>query len=491
MNLKVAVLNGSPKGDWSTTLFSVKYLQKIFKEDTFTVLDVGHKIKALEKDFSSVTDAVREADIVLFSYPVYTFIVPSQLHRVVELLKEQDIDWSCKAAAQITTSKHFYDVTAQKFIEDNMRDLGVRYLRGLYADMEDLLSGKGQRQLVDFWMYVHFRHEQYLWQSAAQSKAEEFGYPASLEGVAGLSAAANSQVRQIISASDASSFEISVVTDCKDDMELESMISKFCEVTPVRTKVINIADFKFNGGCIGCFNCAADGTCIYKDGFSDLLRRQINSSSAVVYAFRIKDHSMGARFKMYDDRQFCNGHRMMTIGSPIGYLIVGDIDAEPNLKMILEARAEVGQNFLCDFATTCPKDRYGNIIVPETDNGIEGGMLGGAVEESIRIMSEQMLFILKNRITQPQNFFGVGGTKIFRDLIWVMRGLMQADHKFYREHGIYDDFPQKRRGTMLKMKLIGWMFNNPKLRRKIGGKINEGMAMPYQKIIDSLDGKKY
>ncbi len=446
MNLKVTVLNGSPKGDWSTTLFSVKYLQKVFKDDVFTVVNVGKGIKALERDFSPVTDAVREADVVLFAYPVYTFIVPSQLHRALELLKEQDIDWSGKFAAQITTSKHFYDVTAQKFIEDNMRDLGVRYLRGFYADMEDLLSDNGQRQLVDFWKYVHFRHLQYI---GVETTVQQGG------------------------------FDIAIVTDCKGNPELAEMIEKFRDVTPAKTSVINIADFKFNGGCVGCFNCAADGTCIYKDGFSELLREQINSSSAVVYAFKIKDHSMGARFKMYDDRQFCNGHRMMTIGAPIGYLIDGDIDAEPNLKLILEGRAEVGKNFLCDFATTVPKDVHGCKIE-------DAAKREAAVDAGIRTMSEQMMFILQNRITQPQNFLGVGGTKIFRDLIWVMRGLMQADHKFYRKHGIYDDFPQKHRGTMLKMKLVGWMFNNPKLRRKMGGKMDEGMAMPYKKVLDDM-----
>ncbi len=452
MNLKIAVLNGSPKGDYSTTLFSVKYLQKIFKDDIFTFVNVGARIKSYEKDFAPVADAVRDADIVLFSYPVYTFIVPSQLHRAIELLKQQDIDWSQKFAAQITTSKHFYDVTAQKFIEDNMRDLGVRYLRGLYADMDDLLTSKGQSQLVNFWQYVHFRYEQYSHLAAGETEKSE----------------------------SKEEFDIAVVADCKDDPALEMMISKFCAVTPARVRVINIADFNFNGGCMGCFNCAADGTCIYKDGFSDLLRNQINSSAAVVYAFTIKDHSMGARFKMYDDRQFCNGHRMMTIGAPIGYLINGDIDAEKNLKMILEARAEVGQNFLCDFATSVPKDVYGHILP-------EGSQRDKAVASGIQIMSEQMMFILRNKITQPQNFFGVGGTKIFRDLIWIMRGLMRADHKFYKEHGIYDDFPQKHRSTMLKMKLVGWMFNNPKIRKKMGGKMNEGMAMPYKKVIDDME----
>ena len=39
---------------------------------------------------------------------------------------------------------------------------------------------------------------------------------------------------------------------------------------------------------------------------------------------------------------------------------------------------------------------------------------------------------------------GVYGMKIFRDLIYIMQGLMKADHKFYKEHGIYD-FPQKQK----------------------------------------------
>lgn len=47
------------------------------------------------------------------------FLVPSQLHRFLELLKASDIDLSGKAATQVTTSKHFYDVTAHRFIEDN------------------------------------------------------------------------------------------------------------------------------------------------------------------------------------------------------------------------------------------------------------------------------------------------------------------------------------------------------------------------------------
>ena len=45
------------------------------------------------------------------------------------------------------------------------------------------------------------------------------------------------------------------------------------------------------------------------------------------------------------------------------------------------------------------------------------------------------VFALQNRLAQPANFYGVGGMKIFRDLIYLMQGFMKADHKFFKSHG--------------------------------------------------------
>ena len=86
----------------------------------------------------------------VFSYPVYTFIAPYQLHLFIEKLKKHNFDFSGKVATQITTSKHFYDVTAHKYIEENSLDFGMKYIPGLSADMEDLLSEKGQNDLNHF-----------------------------------------------------------------------------------------------------------------------------------------------------------------------------------------------------------------------------------------------------------------------------------------------------------------------------------------------------
>ena len=100
--------------------------------------------------------------------------------------------------------------------------------------------------------------------------------------------------------------------------------------------------------------------------------------------------------------------------------------------------------------------------------------------------SEALDYALEHGYSQPQNFYGVGGLKIFRDLIYQMRGLMRADHRFYKAHGFYD-FPQKRRGRILGMYAVGAMMNNKKLRRKLGGRMTEGMVLPYKKAIEQED----
>ena len=98
-------------------------------------------------------------------------------------------------------------------------------------------------------------------------------------------------------------------------------------------------------------------------------------------------------------------------------------------------------------------------------------------------MAATLHYALEHGYVPPQNFYGIGGMKIFRDLIWIMQGMMRADHKFYKAHGQYD-FPQKKRGQMWAMYLVGSMLANPKLVQKMGNKMNEGMIMPYKKVLE-------
>ena len=112
--MNILILNASPKGAYSITLQTALYLEKLHPEHHFEILHAGQRIKALEKDFSSVPALVENADLIVFAYPVYTFIAPCQLHRMIELMKEHQVSLKGKYVTQITTSKHFYDVTAHR-----------------------------------------------------------------------------------------------------------------------------------------------------------------------------------------------------------------------------------------------------------------------------------------------------------------------------------------------------------------------------------------
>ena len=426
--MKVVVLNGSPKGDNSITLQTVLYIKKHFPKVHFEILNVGQKIRQYEKDFSQAAELLERADLILFCYPVYTFLVPSQLHRFIELIKENDVRLQGKFATQITTSKHFYDVTAHRFIQDNCEDLGLMYIRGLSADMEDLLNSKGRKDALSFFRFVRWnmKHELIGEEESGQRPGK-----------------------------------IVILTDNvqKENDSLSGMIEMFMHCSPYDCETIDLTDLGLKGGCLGCFHCAADGTCVYKDGFDKYLRNHIQTADAVVYAFSVRDHSMGSFFKMYDDRQFCNGHRTVTMGKPVGYIISGRLHEEENLQMLMEARAEVGGNFLAGVASD----------ENEPENGV-------------RKLAAVLSYAIEKHYCPPKNFYGVGGLKIFRDLIYLMQGLMREDHRFYKKNGFYD-FPQKKKLTVAGMYLVGAMMANPAVSKKLGGKMTEGMLMPYKKVL--------
>ena len=427
--MKILVLNGSPKGKNSTTLQTVRYLQA-----------------------PPARKALAGADVVLFCYPVYTFLVPYQLQRFLELVRADGVDLTGKIATQITTSKHFYDVTAHRFVEETCFDLGMRVVRGLSADMEDLLSPKGQEEARMFFQQLLFTcaHGGFLPPPPARPARAPAAYQPTLP-----------------QAEKRPGKEVVIVTCCGEEAPtLAHMVQDFQAALPYPSRVVNLQDFPFRGGCLGCLRCAVTGKCIYPDGFDDFLRTQIQQADAIVYAFPIVNHYTHAVFKCYDDRQFCNGHRTVTQGTPVAYLLQGDYRYEPNLQMVLEGRSEVGGNYLCGVVT---------------DEGED-------ISAAIQSLADNLTFAMEHHLRRPANFYGVGGSKIFRDLIYLMQGLMKADHQFYKAHGAYD-FPQKQKGRLLQMKLVGGLMAIPSLQKKMGAQMSRYIIAPYEKVIAQAQGE--
>jgi multimeric flavodoxin WrbA len=452
--VKVVAISGSPKAKNSVTVQSVMYLKKNFPDDEFEIIHVGNKVKKYSQKtaMDACIDAMANSDLILFAYPVYTFLATYQLANFIYHLKRNKNVHKLKGkfASQITTSKHFYDTTAHRYIIENCNDMGLKSITGIAADMDDLTLVDGRKQLKDFYNTAKFSVQNDIYHRTSNAKSQPFDY------------IYNGNVSTVEKSGD---FDSVIVSDCKSkDVSLRRMIDNFKVAYPHPIKEVNIADFSFSGGCLGCFECATDGTCVYNDKFPELLRNEIQSADALILAGKIVDHSMGPIFKCYDDRHFCNGHRVMTKGKVTGYILDGNLSSEKNLLDLIEARSEVGHMYLCGVASN------------ESKNDEQ-------TSESIEKFAKSMAFGVQNKLERPQNFFGVGGTKIFRDLIFTMRGLMKEDHRFYKKQGVYD-FPHKQRGLILKMKMVGLLMSIPAIKKKSRGMMNEIVLKPYHDAME-------
>ena len=314
------------------------------------------------------------------------------------------------------------------------------------ADMDDLLTEQGQQEARNFFDQLMFScaHELFVTPSAKAPKREKTVYQPVLPAVP------KSNQKDVVIVTNAAA----------EDENLWHMIEDFRAALPFESRVVNLREFPFAGGCLGCFGCAVTGKCVYHDGFDEFLRTEIQRADAFVYAFTISDHYTHSSFKCFDDRQFCNGHRTVTHGAPIAYIISGDYRYESNLRMIVEGRSEVGGNYLCGVAT-------------DEENTAAG----------LQTLADAVAFAVEKKLSRPANFYGVGGMKIFRDLIYVMQGMMKADHQFYKEHGIYD-FPQKQKKRILQMKLVGALIAIPSVQKKMKGQMNQDIIGPYQKVVE-------
>ena len=65
--MNILIVNGSPKGKYSITLQTGKYLELLYPEHKFEVIHAGQIIKKLQRDFTPAREMLENADLVIFS----------------------------------------------------------------------------------------------------------------------------------------------------------------------------------------------------------------------------------------------------------------------------------------------------------------------------------------------------------------------------------------------------------------------------------------
>ena len=459
--MRIVVLNGSPKGDLSTTIQYVHFVQKKYPQHRLKILNISQKMRAIEKDqssFQKIIDEVKSADGVLWAFPLYFLLVHAHYKRFIELISERGAEsaFKNKYTAALSTSVHFYDHTAHNYINAICDDLDMKYVGAFSADMYDLLKEKEREKLILFAKHFIEAIENNFQTSKKFEpvKDSEFAY-------------VNGEIEGKV---DVDGKKVIILTDATEDQaNLNRMIERFSGAFSRSIELINLRDVDIKGGCRGCIQCGYDNTCFYenKDEYIEFINTKIKPANILVFAGAVKDRYLSSKWKMFFDRSFFNTHIPIFIGKQVGFVISGPLSQIPNLRQVLEAYSQMQRVNTVDFVTDESKN---STVLDALLHGLAGRLVQFAQEE----------------YGNPATFLGVGGRKVLRDEVYGrLRFPFQSDHQFYRKHGFYD-YPQKEYKTRIKNLFYKFLLKIPSMRKEIYKKrMIPEMIKPLQKIVES------
>jgi len=461
--MKIVVLGGSPKGDTSVTMQYVNYIQALTPAHEFKILQISQRIKRLESShqaFSEVIDEIRAADGVLWAFPLYILLVPSQYKRFIELIWERDAQsaFKDKYAAVLTTSIHFFDHTAHNYMQSICDDLGMKFAGAFSAEMQDLKKPVGQRQARLFGeSFIEIIERRVPTCRRFLPVA-----PVDFEYTPGpVDTTVTTDGKKVVILHDAREGQVNLMR------MIERLRKSFSGEVPV----YNLYDVKIKAGCMGCMKCGQDYECSYtgKDEFIEFYNNRIKPADILVFAGSIFDRFLSSRWRMFFDRGFFNCHTPSLKNMQFGFVISGPLGQIGNIREVLEGYVQWQQSSVVDFVTD-----------EVADSALLDAQLSG--------LAERLAWNARQEYIKPFTFLGVGGQKIFRDDIFSsLRFIFQADHRYYKKNGLYD-FPQKRVALRAVNIILGTLFRVPKIRRKFDQMIKEKMIEPHRKVVKSISG---
>lgn len=450
--MNIAVLNGSPKGDVSVTMQYVHFLQQRFPETEFRIFDVALKIKKLENDDRALQEVianVADADAVLWAFPLYFLLVCSQYKRFIELIFEKNAvsAFHGKPAACLTTSINFFDYTAHNYIHAVSDDLGMNYFGSYSAEMNDLLKTKERRRLKTFGE---------LFLKAIREKT-----PA-IRSYKPLVAPEIVFDTEAIRPVDAAGKKVLILADdLAANSNLRKMVERLQKTFSPAAELVQLKDVDIKGGCLGCIKCGFNNVCVYegKDGYIDFFNHKIKPADIVFLAGAIHDRYLSSLWKCFFDRSFFNGHTPFLKDKQIGFVISGPFGQIHNLREIFDATTKFQLAGLAGFVSD---DTGGN---PEINAALQTLAVQAAEQSRLGYI-------------QPPTFYQVAGAKLFRDVIYGrLRPVFQADHRYYKEHGMYN-FPQKYYKWRMINSTLVFLTKIPAFRREFFKRIKKEMIKP-------------
>jgi multimeric flavodoxin WrbA len=459
--MNIVVLNGSPKGEISVTMQYVEYIRKKFPQHTFTIHNIAQKMHKIEKDkdtFDEIIASVKEADGVVWAFPLYYMLCHGNYKRFIEIIFERKAGaaFKDKYAAALTTSIKFYDHTAHTYIHGICDDLNMKFYGGYSAVSNDLMKEEERERFTffakDFFRTIKEKEQifrQYppvVWNSPAYSPKPATGK-------------IETKGKKIL-----------LLTDERDkDYNLRKMTDHFRDCYYGEIETVNLHDINISGGCQGCMKCGHGNRCAYegKDGYIEFFKSRVQTADILIFAGTIKDRYLSSRWKTFLDRSFFNTHIPVLKDKQMGFIISGPLAQLPNLRAMLE---------------TYPPMELGNCAGFVTD---ESGDSAG-IDAQLESLAARLVRYADSGYIAPYEFPTIAGRKLFRDEVWSdLKPIFQADYKMYKKLGLFD-FPQKHYLRRSLNSFFYYLLKIKPIRKKFQGYMKEGMIMQHKKILSKV-----
>ncbi|MBA3011950.1 MAG: NAD(P)H-dependent oxidoreductase [Proteobacteria bacterium] len=461
--MKIVVINGSPKADQSITLQHIRYFMEKNPAHDLEIIPVAGPIARIEKTetlFREITEKMAGADAVIWSFPVYYALIPSQLKRFVELLFERcrpDL-FKGKYTTSFTTSINFFDHTAHNYMQGVCEQLGFAYVKSYSAHMDDFFHEDKRKRMLGFYEWFIQMVEEKI--PVARKYKIQVPKPIVYEP---------GSMDQFPVVSDK---KVLLLTDAgPEDTNLNRMIDQFQRTCSMEVSLKNIHEIHMKQGCLGCCTCGYDNTCIQKDGFARFFNDNLKTADIIIIAGSVKDHYLSATWKKFFDRSFFNGHAPVLKGKRLGFIVSGPLSQIQNLRELLEGFGDGWHMKSAGFVTDEHKSSED-------------------ITTHIRAFAQELVLAEDRDLEFGARFYRVGGGKIFRDFVYTTSAVFMADHLFYKKMGMYRDFPQQKFKKRISNAVFLLFVKIRPMRKKIHQRFIPGMVAPYKKVLGKLSSHK-
>jgi hypothetical protein len=267
---------------------------------------------------------------------------------------------------------------------------------------------------------------------------------------------------------DISGKKIVLVTDARPHQtNLIRMTEQFMASFSSDIESVNLHELDIKGGCLGCLRCGYDNQCAYigKDEYIDFYNSKLKPADIIIFAGTVQDRHLSSRWKVFFDRSYFNTNTPSLREKQFGFIISGPFGQIPNLLQFFDAYVQFQRSNLVGFVT----DEFGD---------------SAEIDRLLQNLAKRLVRFSSRGYVKPLTFIGVGGAKVIQNAIWDTRIVFQADHKAYKELGLYELASEDIK-TRLVNGVLTLLLKTQGFRKEFRSRMREEMIKPYHKVLQT------